>query len=42
MENKKQEVLLRVDGLRQYFGPTKAQVTLVLPFTIKYKKGGRP
>ena len=30
------------DGTWHYVGPTKAQVTLVLPFIIKYKKGGRP
>ena len=27
-------------GRWHYFGPTKAQVSLVLPFIIKYKKGG--
>ena len=30
------------DGTWHYIGPTKAQVTLVIPFTVKYKKGGRP
>ena len=30
------------DGTWHYIGPTKAQVTLVIPFTAKYKKGGRP
>ena len=28
------------DGTWHYFGPTKAQVSLVLPFVVKYKKGG--
>lgn len=27
-------------GRWHYFGPTKAQVSLVFPFSIKYKKGG--
>ena len=27
-------------GTWHYFGPTKAQISLVLPFIIKYKKGG--
>lgn len=27
-------------GRWHYFGPTKAQVSLVLPFIVKYKKGG--
>ena len=28
------------DGTWHYFGPTKGQVSLVLPFVVKYKKGG--
>ena len=28
------------DGTWHYIGPTKAQVTLVLPIVVKYKKGG--
>lgn len=39
------EMLIRdpeKEGRWNYFGPTKAQVSLVLPFTVKYKKGGRP
>ena len=27
-------------GRWHYFGPTKAQVSLVLPFIVKVKKGG--
>jgi hypothetical protein len=27
-------------GRWNYFGPTKAQVSLVLPITVKTKKGG--
>lgn len=27
-------------GTWHYFGPTKAQISLVLPFVVKYKKGG--
>lgn len=37
------EVLIRDSekvGRWHYFGPTKAQVSLVFPFFIKYKKGG--
>ena len=37
------EVLIRDPekvGRWHYFGPTKAQVSLVLPFIVKYKKGG--
>ena len=28
------------DGTWHYFGPTKVQVSLVLPFVVKHKKGG--
>ena len=28
------------DGRWHYIGPTKLQVSLVLPFVVKYKKGG--
>ena len=30
------------DGTWHYIGPTKAQISLVLPLVMKYKKGGRP
>lgn len=30
------------DGRWHYFGPTKAQISLVLPFITRFKRGGRP
>ena len=40
MENS--EVLLKVENLCQYFGPTKAEISLVVPIRATIgKKGGR-